>query len=131
MLFIYDAGAYPQNAFCKTCITICGKFVPDKGVATGYVGRIQDKSQQNGAYRLQEYFFYRLWHRQTICPFRKITPSLSYQLVFQAASVFPELLLIHRESAVILRISAVKYFQDPGRLQKMLWKVLQLSYQVP
>ena len=130
MLFIYDAGAYPQNAFCKTCITICGKFVPDKGVATGYVGRIQDKSQQNGACRLQEYFFTGSGTDRQYIHFGKITPSLSYQLVFQAASGFPELLLIHRESAVILRISAVKYFQDPVRLQKMLWKVLQLSYQV-
>ena len=31
-------------AFCKMCVTVCGKFVPDEGVVAGYGNRIRDKS---------------------------------------------------------------------------------------
>ena len=33
-----------KNAFCKMCVTVCGKFVPDEGVVAGYDNRIRDKS---------------------------------------------------------------------------------------
>ena len=33
-----------ENAFCKMCVTVCGKFVPDEGVVVGYGNRIRDKS---------------------------------------------------------------------------------------
>ena len=33
-----------KKAFCKMCVTICGKFVPDEGVVAGYDNRIRDKS---------------------------------------------------------------------------------------
>ena len=33
-----------ENAFCKMCVTVCGKFVPDEGVVAGYDNRIRDKS---------------------------------------------------------------------------------------
>ena len=32
-----------ENAFCKMCVTVCGKFVPDEGVVAGYGNRIRDK----------------------------------------------------------------------------------------
>ena len=32
-----------ENAFCKMCVTVCGKFVPDEGVVAGYDNRIRDK----------------------------------------------------------------------------------------
>ena len=40
----YVARACLKNAFCKMCVTVCGKFVPDEGVVAGYDNRIQDKS---------------------------------------------------------------------------------------
>ena len=33
-----------KNAFCKMCVAVCGKFVPDEGVVSDYDNRIQDKS---------------------------------------------------------------------------------------
>ena len=33
-----------ENAFCKMCATVCGKFVSDEGVVAGYGNRIRDKS---------------------------------------------------------------------------------------
>ena len=33
-----------KNVFCKMCVTVCGKFVPDEGVVAGYDNRIRDKS---------------------------------------------------------------------------------------
>ncbi len=33
-----------ENAFCKMCVTVCGKFVPDEGVVAGYGNSIRDKS---------------------------------------------------------------------------------------
>ena len=32
-----------ENAFCKMCVTVCGKFVPDEGVVAGYGNRIRAK----------------------------------------------------------------------------------------
>ena len=40
----YVARACLENAFCKMCVTVCGKFVPDEGVVAGYDNRIRDKS---------------------------------------------------------------------------------------
>ena len=33
-----------QKAFCKMCVTICGRFRPDEGAVASYVGRIRVKS---------------------------------------------------------------------------------------
>ena len=33
-----------KKAFCKICVTICGRFCPDEGVVAGYDNRIRDKS---------------------------------------------------------------------------------------
>ena len=33
-----------ENAFCKMCVTVCVKFVPDEGVVAGYDNRIRVKS---------------------------------------------------------------------------------------
>ncbi|MFR3947598.1 MAG: DUF6783 domain-containing protein [Ruminococcus sp.] len=32
-----------KKAFCKICITICGRFRPDEGAVMGYGNRIQAK----------------------------------------------------------------------------------------
>ena len=32
-----------KKAFCKMCVTICGKFCLDEGVLVGYAGRIRAK----------------------------------------------------------------------------------------
>ena len=33
-----------ENAFCKMCVTVCGKFIPDEGVVAGYDNRIWNKN---------------------------------------------------------------------------------------
>jgi hypothetical protein len=42
--FCFYFRACLKKAFCKMCVTICGKFVPDEGVVAGYGNRIRDKS---------------------------------------------------------------------------------------
>ena len=32
-----------KKAFCKMCVTICGRFCPDEGVVAGYDNRIRVK----------------------------------------------------------------------------------------
>ena len=32
-----------KKAFCKMCVTICGRFCPDEGVVAGYDNRIRAK----------------------------------------------------------------------------------------
>ena len=32
-----------KKAFCKMCVTICGRFCPDEGVVAGYDNRIREK----------------------------------------------------------------------------------------
>ncbi len=44
MLRNMHSRACLENAFCKMCVTVCGKFVPDEGVVAGYDNRIRDKS---------------------------------------------------------------------------------------
>ena len=34
---------YLKKAFCKMCVTICGRFCPDEGVVVGYGNRIRAK----------------------------------------------------------------------------------------
>ena len=38
------ARACLEKAFCKMCVTICGRFCPDEGVVAGYDNRIRAKS---------------------------------------------------------------------------------------
>ena len=33
-----------KKAFCKMCVTICGRFCPDEGVVAGYDNRLRVKS---------------------------------------------------------------------------------------
>ena len=33
-----------KKAFCKMCVTICGRFLPDEGAVAGYGNRIRVKS---------------------------------------------------------------------------------------
>ena len=40
----YYARACLKKAFCKMCVTICGRFCPDEGVVAGYDNRIRVKS---------------------------------------------------------------------------------------
>ena len=36
-----------KKAFCKMCVTICGRFCPDEGAVAGYGNRIRVKSPAN------------------------------------------------------------------------------------
>ena len=38
-----DARACLKKAFCKMCVTICGRFLPDEGAVAGYGNRIRVK----------------------------------------------------------------------------------------
>ena len=48
-----------ENAFCKMCVTVCEKFVPDEGVVAGYDNRIRDKSPAKCGVQITEMIF---WH---------------------------------------------------------------------
>ena len=37
------ARACLKKAFCKMCVTICGRFCPDEGAVAGYGNRIRAK----------------------------------------------------------------------------------------
>ena len=37
------ARAWRKKAFCKMCVTICGRFCPDEGAVAGYGNRIRAK----------------------------------------------------------------------------------------
>ena len=41
--FITTTRACLKKAFCKMCVTICGRFRPDESVVTGYDNRIRMK----------------------------------------------------------------------------------------
>ncbi|MFR7900818.1 MAG: DUF6783 domain-containing protein [Ruminococcus sp.] len=38
-----ETRACLKKAFCKMCVTICGRFCPDEGVVAGYDNRIRVK----------------------------------------------------------------------------------------
>ena len=40
---VEEARAYLKKAFCKMCITVCGRFRSDKGAVAGYGNRIRAK----------------------------------------------------------------------------------------
>ena len=42
--FIKEARACLKKAFCKMCVTICGRFCPHEGVLASYGNRIRVKS---------------------------------------------------------------------------------------
>ena len=41
---VEEARACLKKAFCKMCVTICGRFRPDEGAVAGYGNRIRVKS---------------------------------------------------------------------------------------
>ena len=43
MIFQTRSRAYLKKAFCKMCVTICGRFCPDEGAVAGYGNRIRAK----------------------------------------------------------------------------------------
>ena len=43
LLDIERARACLKKAFCKMCVTICGRFRPDEGTVVGYGNRIRVK----------------------------------------------------------------------------------------
>ena len=45
-MYLFQTGprACLKKAFCKMCVTICGRFYPDEGVVAGYDNRIRVKS---------------------------------------------------------------------------------------
>ena len=46
-----------KRAFCKMCVTICGRSCPDEGAAAGYATEFGQNIPQSGACRLWEWFF--------------------------------------------------------------------------
>ena len=40
-----------KKAFCKMCVTICGRFCPDEGAVAGYGNRIRAKYTANVDYQ--------------------------------------------------------------------------------
>ena len=43
-----------KKAFCKMCVTICGRFCPDEGAVAGYGNRIRVNLPQSEVFRLWE-----------------------------------------------------------------------------
>ena len=43
-IFQTRSRACLKKAFCKMCVTVCGKFCPDEGAVAGYGNRIRAKS---------------------------------------------------------------------------------------
>ena len=41
---VFRTRACLENAFCKMCVTVCGRFVSDEGVVAGYDNRIRGKN---------------------------------------------------------------------------------------
>ena len=41
---VEEARACLKKAFCKMCVTVCGRFRSDKGAVAGYGNRIRVKS---------------------------------------------------------------------------------------
>ena len=41
---LFAPRACLKKAFCKMCVTICGRFRPDEGAVAGYGNRIRVKS---------------------------------------------------------------------------------------
>ena len=46
-----------KKAFCKMCVTICGRFCPDEGVVAGYGNRIQAKYTAQWGVQIAKMFF--------------------------------------------------------------------------
>ena len=42
-LLLFWLRACLKKAFCKMCVTICGRFLPDEGAVAGYGNRIRVK----------------------------------------------------------------------------------------
>ena len=44
-MYLFQTGprACLKKAFCKMCVTICGRFCPDEGAVAGYDNRIRVK----------------------------------------------------------------------------------------
>ena len=42
-LLLFWLRACLKKAFCKMCVTICGRFCPDEGAVAGYGNRIRAK----------------------------------------------------------------------------------------
>ena len=40
---VEEARACLKKAFCKMCVTVCGRFCPDEGAVAGYGNRIRAK----------------------------------------------------------------------------------------
>ena len=42
-IYMKTARACLEKAFCKMCVTVCGRFRPDEGAVAGYGNRIRVK----------------------------------------------------------------------------------------
>ena len=51
------ARACLKKAFCKMCVTICGRFCPDEGVVAGYGNRIRAKYTAKWGVQIVEMIF--------------------------------------------------------------------------
>ena len=46
-----------KKAFCKMCVTICGRFCPDEGAVAGYGNRIRAKYTAKWGVQIAEMIF--------------------------------------------------------------------------
>ena len=54
---VEEARAYLKKAFCKMCVTGCGRFRSDKGAVAGYGNRIRVKSPAKWGVQIAEMIF--------------------------------------------------------------------------
>ncbi|WP_373120410.1 DUF6783 domain-containing protein [Ruminococcus sp. Marseille-P328] len=58
-----------KKAFCKMCVTICGKFCPDEGAVAGYGKRIRTKYTAKWGVQIAGMLFqHTLWKNVTKVP---------------------------------------------------------------
>ena len=62
-----------KKAFCKMCVTICGRFYPDEGVVAGYNNRIRAKYTAKWGVQIAEMIFQT---RSRVC--LKKAPAVQY-----------------------------------------------------
>ncbi len=80
--FLKNARACLKKAFCKMCVTICGRFRPDEGAVAGYGNRIRVKYTAKWGVQIAGMIFH-----NTTLELKLISSSPSSPLQFRTDSV--------------------------------------------
>ena len=75
-LLLFWLRACLKKAFCKMCVTICGRFCPDEGAVAGYGNRIRAKYTAKWGVQIVEMIFQTRSRGK-----RYFTPNLIYQII--------------------------------------------------